>query len=465
MLTVRLQKTKKDFVVDNCSACLKGGLAIEDINKNVVVCKGNEVKEYQGSFLSLSDDCKKQIGLYHKIDDSKTIIEEFLVYLNKNTKNDDKLPLLLNWLTSFKNANQIKNLSTFFPLFLRCKIVVDSELHLRTKHLQQCVCLSNLSHSERLNNCKKCSVLFENILKILENVWNKNNNSLIDDKELLRHFIYCTFIGNLDTAFIAKSINDFVNKCSFFEVNAEGKVEFSQQNLFFEDLLNFKQFYPSIESDINKKFLQKVETLIPSILNEPKNYQLFNLRHITCVELDTNSNFKKIGIDYVKLRDFISDKVMITIDAGYLASLVENKFKNLLYKTCFVGLSYYHYNIMRQICQNLNKLNIDADLKNFLQHLCSELLGLNLNNIKGNLSLEKLRVIVAKFPLATVIYSNFIASNPPINVKTTKNLMDDIMILPLTTIIDFMVYYEKHFNEYKEFLGEHKPKKQKKYHR
>lgn len=448
---VKLQNGKTIKSLCSQQDCTLGGLGKRKSNSNLVVCQG-DVKEKENSFLLFTPECIEQIGPYHQINLRDQEIFDFLVFvgvLKKGDKGKDKLSLLYNWAITTTNISSFTPLNTFIHLFMTCKKVVEDEYFRRTEHLQKCVCLSNKGHSQRLEIVYNCYNVLNKIFFYTALYFNQIN-SMFDDSDLCEYFLKCKYNSDVSKEFFESKVRAFTNSnFKYLEFDREGKLQFSSYFKKYNDFLHFLPFHSTVKDDIENIFFDKMVHLVQVIVNNVEMYNRTKNPFLSCIEIDSHNNFKKIGVNYDKLGDIIFNKSTVRINPLFLEKLVEEKFKVGLYKACFTGLLKYHQNLMFQLCRNLDYIQMDSEIKDFLKYLCGLIPSSGILSTLNFSDIESIKNAIKTFPLFGKAYSSFVQSTPPPEgTKTTGDFNKDMKHLPLDYLIQFIVYYEKNWKDF-----------------
>jgi len=408
----------------------------------------------EGSFLLFSESCIDKIGNYHFINETDEVILALLKLFPNVQIKTNLLTSLSDWIFTF-NINKVSNFDIFLPLFMKCKQVVSNEYKLRSEHLEHCVCLSNKPHTHRYNNVKKCLDQMEKDFRTtIVSEFIMRNSNMFNDHEMCCYYLECYHYGKIDTNFVDSKLQAFIDSnFAFIIFDENGNYSFSRPNPILDDFIYLKPFHNDIDTKIQSRFRTRLEKLIFSNIRLEDNYERnYNSVFISCVEVDLNNQVTALKVDYDKLSEFFQDKFLIKIDSGLLLSIIESKYLADLYKTCFCGILKYHLSLMYQICQKINTLVIDKDIKEILVSICGSMSGSGgLMNSVLTMNIDKIKTMIHTFPLFRKAYNSYVLSNPPPKgYKTTKIFEQDIARLPFKFIIDFVIWYEKNWKDYVE---------------
>jgi hypothetical protein len=427
---------------------LEEGKIIQSLTLEVF-CKDND----ENSFLRFTPECIEQIGPYHQINLRDQEIFDFLVFvgvLKKGDKVKDKLSLLYKWAYNVNNLTLFKPFNKFVQLFMTCKKVIEDEYIKRKTHLKHCVCLSNSGHTFRLHKVEDCFDILSTLVSPIAQYFNYFNRNMFQDSDLCKYYLQCKYAFEPNNEYFNRKIQEFTNlNFNLIEYDAEGKFKYILPNKNYNDFLHFLPFHPTVKEHIENLFFKKLTNFVHSEVNSVEKYDRTQKSFLSCIEVDAQNNFKKIGVDYDKLRAIFFNKITVRIDPLFLEKLVEEKFKVGLYKACFTGLLKYHQNLMFQICRNLDSIQMDSEIKDFLKYLCGLIPSSGILSTLNFSDIESIKNAIKTFPLFGKAYSSFVQSTPPPEgTKTTGDFNKDMKHLPLDYLIQFIVYYEKNWKDF-----------------
>jgi hypothetical protein len=474
-LNVELKNGKRIESLCSLNTCMLGGLARHKANSQTsVICAGN-VSEVDNSIMIKSKECNDQIGPYHSIDHNSDKIIYFIkfVYPKSNISNNfNLLKDLDNWinqaLQTQNSISRIKKFDKFLGLFMNCKNIIEDEYVKRKHHMQTCVCISNQGHTQRFRLVEGLVESLNDVLKIcITPVYNKNLNIKFTSLELCKYFIECKYnSAKIRPEYIDSLVTEFT-KTNFKYVNfdSQGIFNFYVFNYDYQDLKQLEPYHPDIETKVKNIFRNKLENVVVNVITIPENYIRFTNPFLSCIEVDNTTNdVINVGVNYSDFLKFLEINYKLKIDQKFLETFIETKYKSNLYKSCFIGLLQHHYSIMVEICRIFNHLNLDDDIKLFLKYLCGLIPSLSTGKIVIQSDLFSTILAIKSYPFVDKAYSSYIQSNPPPKGShTTKDFILDLKTIkdpsiskskkiPLTYIIDFLIFYENQYNTYVESL-------------
>jgi len=449
--------------------CMLGGLAIKKPNSNLIFCSEG-VQEQNNSLLKFSPECLSQIGPYHSVNQNDKEIFDFLYFVNNTKPTSDNLSSLQIWVNANLQGNKpFQKFKTFLALFMSVKNVLNDEFVKRKNHLLHCVCLSNSGHTKRLKIIEKLFLNMEQIYtQQVVPQFNRTLSTPFTDILLCKYFLDCKYdTKNINSLFYEDIFHQFIkDNFNYINFDENGLFSFFSRNNFYNDLLQLKVYHPTLENDLQVAFTNKLDNLLSNSLNTIDNYNRDNVTFISCVEVDNQDNFQKVGVNYSLLSQNFDFNYNIKVDPIFLEKHIEAKHKSALYKTCFIGLVKYHQSIMTQICRNLDSLSssLDKELIDFLKYLCGLIPNIGDHSQLTNKDIISITSAIRSYPLIGKAYTTFLQSNPPPKgTKTTGNFIIDCKRIPLVYLIDFFVFYEKIYNDFYNSFYEPPTKKQKKF--
>jgi len=479
-LNIELKNGKRIESLCTINSCMLGGLAHQKGKSATVICDGN-VSEVDKSIMIKSKECNDQIGPYHSIDNNSDKIIDFIKFVSPNStiiNNFNLIKDLDKWINqALQNANyisRIKNFDMFLTLFMNCKNIIEDEYVKRKHHMQTCVCISNQGHTQRFRLVEGLVESLKDVLKntiapIYNNLYTKFNTL-----ELCIYFIECNYNNAKIRPEYADSLITEFAKTNFKYVNfdSEGKFSFYSTRIDYQDLKKLEPFHPDIDNKLQSIFMNKLENVIVNVITIPENYIRLSNPFLSCIEVDsTTDEVINVGVNYPHLLNFIETNFRLKIDQSFLENFIETKYKSNLYKSCFIGLLKHHYSIMVQICRIFNHLDLDDDIKLFLSYLCGLIPSLSTGKIVSKGDLLSTIIAIKSYPFVDKAYSSYLRSNPPPKGShTTKDFILDLKAiedptiskskkLPLSYIIDFLIFYENQYNTYVEGLQQAKRSK------
>ena len=463
-------KSPKVKVITDCSIleCAQGGLARLVNPPNEVMCTDVKVGRYEDcSFFIKNPECNNLISKYHVINQNEALIETMLEkcnfkvkpYLTKQKDGPPKyeknlLRSINDWFKWLKknsfnfeqliNQSQYQSTAEWWKDFEMCTQIVHEELRKREEHFQKCVCISDENHTFRLQTLRDHSQLSQNFQdEIVRQVCNTNNVGFLRSDFAFMYFIM-----------------KFTNSFSKYKTN--GDIEFKNDSL--SDLLVFNPLFQKLTGathHIHHIIQTKFKYVIDNLYNNMDMFDINSSGHVTCVEISATSEAHKIKIDWASVAQYVYTHKNFIVDPEFLKQYVNLHGRQVLYKSCFYGMIKYNYTLIQRLCQHLNELEIDNDIKGILIEICTLInsnSGANSNILKWIYKPGFENRIKEIVPNLQSSYKQLLSTSTSSKIfttssyKATGDLLKDIKYLKETVLIDLIVGFE---GEWYQFESEY----------
>jgi hypothetical protein len=490
MFQVKISPKQDSYINSNCkiTECMTGGLSRLIRAPNIIECTDVQVEKQGYSILKKDATCNNLIDKYHVINDNKTIIGSFLQNMNMQdvSKSNNLLPLFLRWLnlnlhtfqavTELHKHTNYKSIADLWRDYQSCVDLIALELEQRSKHLRECVCLSNQGHSFRID-------LLRQVLLVAQTFENFVYTSFCFERQVLftypnlykfyfllvatKQFQTNTLLMKQFTAELKKAIHELqTTHLEPIKFDTRGEVDLNYNKRLVEFVKFDKLIAPYVhgnDGNYVEHFIQRqLKVTIESLYYESKVFGYDAANSVSCVEIDPTSQDVTVNMNYQQLSNYINKTFKYDVNPNFLKSFVESNHPAVLYTTCFMGLIKYNLATIEHLCKEIPKLKIERDIKQILVEICKTLGGggggataQESFDVSWTFNQEMESKIRRLVPMINNNYKQLLASQgvrvfKDSSYSFTGNLIKDLRFLSETALITLLVQFEHEWKQFKQ---------------
>jgi hypothetical protein len=241
------------------------------------------------------------------------------------------------------------------------------------------------------------------------------------------------------------------------------------QLIIFNSLL---KKYTSDSHYIQHYIQRMLKTALESVYFTFDVFNTNNTPYATCVEQNADKDVIKdaikVKMNYKELSTYILSQKHFDVEPSFLASMIEQHNKLLIYKNCFFAMIKYQIDVVEKVCSNLHTIDMDEDIRDLLISICTVINGGGKSGSGGSEWLFKPEMeskIKDLVPSLNTTYKNLLSTEKTSRVfkdssyKATNNILKDLKHLQEHFIIELLIRFEDRWKSFEEEFYETPKKK------